>query len=332
MSLQENVVPMEPHRSALIRTDRCIGALLVDEGKLTPREVERVLERQRKELVRFGEAAVRLGYISEDDVRYALAKQYDLPHFTPASKGPSRELVAAFAPFHPRSEELRALRTQLLIRWYNPEQGRKSLVIASAEPGEGRSYIAANLAIVFSQLGARTLLVDADLRKPRQHVIFGLPVAHGLSTLLAGRSDPKSTFPVPGMSRLSVLPAGPLPPNPQELLSRPSFASFIHELQSVYDMVIIDTPPVLPVADAIVLAAAGDGAVFVVRHGRTRRDQVAKATAALRRAEVDMLGLILNMAPRRSQDSYGYYGAYAIPNHAAGGRPSGIREKIALRL
>src|SRR6476620_4567631 len=188
MALQENVVPMDPHhRSALIRTDRCIGALLVEEGKLTPREVDRVLERQRKELTSFGEHAVRLGRITEDGVRYALAKQFDMPHFTPAAEGPSRELVAAFAPFHPRTEEIRALRTQLLIRWYNPENGRKSLVVSSADSGEGRSYIAANLAIVFSQLGARTLLLDADLRKPRQHQIFALPEGQGLSTILSGR-------------------------------------------------------------------------------------------------------------------------------------------------
>src|SRR6185369_243907 len=101
-------------------------------------------------------------------------------------------------------------------------------------------YIAANLAIVFSQLGARTLLVDADLRNPRQHLIFALPEGQGLSTILSGRSEHKSTFPVPGMSRLSVLPAGPLPPNPQELLSRPIFASFMKDLQAVYDVVIVD--------------------------------------------------------------------------------------------
>src|SRR3954471_18891305 len=206
----EKVLPIDPHR-ALARADRSIGAILVEEGKLTPREVERVLERHRTDKVRFGEAAVRLGYITPEDVRFALAKQYDMPHFTSMSEGPSRELVAAFAPFHPRTEELRALRTQLLIRWYNPENGRKALVVSSPEPGDGRSYTAANLAIVFSQLGARTLLVDADLRKPRQHLIFALPEGQGLSTILSGRTDHKANFPVPGMTRLSVLPAGPLP-------------------------------------------------------------------------------------------------------------------------
>ena len=293
MSVNENVVPMDSHR-ALVRTDRCIGALLVEEGKLTPREVERVLERQRKEKVRFGEGAVRLGYITEDDVRFALAKQYDMPHFTPASEGPSRELVAAFAPFHPRTEELRALRTQLLIRWYNPEQGRKSLVVASPESAEGRSYLAANLAVVFSQLGARTLLVDADMRKPRQHQIFGLPEGHGLSTLLSGRSDHKATFPVPGMNRLSVLPAGPLPPNPQELLSRPVFAAFMKDLQSIYDVIIIDTPPSGKYADVQSVTFRACDALVVARKNHTTVATTQKVIRELAGTGARVVGTVVN--------------------------------------
>jgi len=293
MSLQENVVPMEPHRSALIRTDRCIGALLVEEGKLTPREVERVLERQRKEHTRFGEAAVRLGLISEDDVRFALAKQFDMPHFTPASEGPSRELVAAFAPFHPRTEEMRALRTQLLIRWYNPENGRKALVVSSADSGEGRSYIAANLAIVFSQLGARTLLLDADLRKPRQHQIFALPEGQGLSTILSGRSDHKA-FPVPGMTRLSVLPAGPLPPNPQELLSRPTFATFMKELNAIYDVIIIDTPPSRHYADVQSVTYRAGDALVVTRKNHTAVATTQKVIRELAGTGARVVGTVVN--------------------------------------
>jgi len=295
MALQENVVPMDPHhRSALIRTDRCIGALLVEEGKLTPREVERVLERQRKEMTRFGEAAVRLGLITEDDVRYALAKQFDMPHFTPAAEGPSRELVASFAPFHPRTEEIRALRTQLLIRWYNPENGRKSLVIASPEGGEGRSYIAANLAIVFSQLGARTLLVDADLRNPRQHLIFALPEGQGLSTILSGRSEHKATFPVPGMSRLSVLPAGPLPPNPQELLSRPAFHAFMKDLQAVYDVIIIDTPPARRYADVQSVTYRAGDALVVTRKDHTSVATTQKVIRELAATGARVVGTVVN--------------------------------------
>jgi receptor protein-tyrosine kinase len=294
MSLQENVVPMEPHRSALIRTDRCIGALLVEDGKLTPREVERVLERQRKEHTRFGEAAVRLGLITEDDVRYALAKQFVMPHFTPASEGPSRELVAAFAPFHPRTEELRALRTQLLIRWYNPENGRKALVVSSPEAGDGRSYTAANLAIVFSQLGARTLLLDADLRKPRQHQIFALPEGQGLSTILSGRTEHKATFPVPGMNRLSVLPAGPLPPNPQELLSRPTFAAFMKDLNAIYDVIIIDTPPARHYADVQSVTYRAGDALVVTRKNHTSVATTQKVIRELAATGARVVGTVVN--------------------------------------
>ena len=294
MTMQENVRVIDSHRALAPRSDRSIGAILVEEGKLTPREVERVLERQRKDKIRFGEAAVRLGYLQEDDIRFALARQYDLPHFTPASEGPSRELVAAFAPFHPRTEEIRALRTQLMIRWYSPEHGRKSLVVASPEPGEGRSYVAANLAIAFSQLGARTLLVDADMRNARQHRIFGLPEMQGLSTLLSGRSDHKSTFPVPGMSKLSVLPAGPLPPNPQELLSRPVFASFMRDLQAVYDVMIIDTPPARHYADTQSITFRAGDALIVTRKNHTSVASTQKTIRELAATGARVVGTVVN--------------------------------------
>ena len=290
----ENIRTIDAHRALTTRSDRCIGAILVEDGKLTAREVERVLERQRKDKARFGEAAVRLGYVSEDDVRFALARQYDMPHFTPASEGPSRELVAAFAPFHPRTEELRALRTQLMIRWYNPEQGRKSLVVASPESGEGRSYVAANLAIAFSQLGARTLLVDADMRNARQHRIFGLPETQGLSTLLSGRSDHKATFPVPGMNKLSVLPAGPLPPNPQELLSRPIFASFMRDLQQVYDVLIIDSPPARHYADTQSITFRAGDALIVARKNHTSVASTQKTIRELAATGARVVGTVVN--------------------------------------
>jgi len=298
MSIQENVVPFEAQRPAVIRSDRLIGAILVEDGKLTASEVEGVLELQRSQGMRFGEAAVRLGYITNNDVRFALAKQYDFPHLVQdfEAKGvqPSTELVAAFAPFHPRTEELRALRTQLLIRWYNPQAGRNALVIASPDSGEGRSYLAANLAVVFSQLGARTLLVDADLRAPRQHQIFGLPPGHGLSTLLAGRADHKAAFPIHGLNRLSVLPAGPLPPNPQELLSRPAFSALMKDMQSLYDVVILDTPPARKYADAQSIAYRAGDALVVVRKDHTPVAAISKVAKELAGTGARVVGTTLN--------------------------------------
>lgn len=293
---QDKVLTIDAQR-ALVRSERPIGAILVEDGKLSSREIERILDVQRNQGVRFGEAAVRLGLVTEEEVRYALAKQFDFPHLVAGKSGTtgaSRELVAAFAPFHPRTEELRALRTQLLIRWYNPESGRNALVVTSPESGEGRSYIAANLAIVFSQLGARVLLVDADLRKPRQAQIFGLPSGQGLSTVLSGRTEHHAQFPVVGLSRLSVLPAGPLPPNPQELLSRPVFAALVKDLQSLYDVLIIDTPPAARFADAQSITFRAGDALVVARKNHTPVEATSKVVRELAATGARVVGTVIN--------------------------------------
>src|SRR5213592_2290785 len=174
------------------------------------------MQLQQTNGLRFGEAALRLGLITEDDLRCAVAKQYDLPHLLPGNESISKELVVAYEPFHPRAEELRALRTQLLMRWSKAGVRHRVLAIVSPGPGEGRSYVAANLAAGFSQLGERTLLIDADLRAPRQHRIFDVPDRIGLSAILSGRADRSAVVPVPQFSTLSLLPAGAPPPNPQE--------------------------------------------------------------------------------------------------------------------
>ncbi len=296
MTIQENVLSLDSQR-AIVRSDRPIGAILVEEGKLSAREIERVLDVQRAHGVRFGEAAARLGLVTPEEVRYALAKQYDFPHLTPGktgAAGASRELVAAFAPFHPRTEELRALRTQLLIRWYNRDAGRNALVVTSPGPGEGRSYLAANLAIVFSQLGARTLLVDADLRSPRQASVFGLPSGKGLSTLLSGRSEHQATFPVAGLARLSVLPAGPLPPNPQELLSRPTFAALMKDLQSLHDVLILDTPPARRFADAQSITFRAGDALVVARKNHTSVEATSRVIRELAGTGARVVGTVIN--------------------------------------
>ena len=300
MSIQENVVPLDSTRApAVLRSDRLIGAILADEGKLTPDEIDRVLRLQKDIGIRFGEAAVQLGFITDNDVRFALAKQFDFPLLVPGveEKGglqPSKELVAAFAPFHPRTEELRALRTQLLIRWYNPQAGRNALVIASPEAAEGRSYVAANLAVVFSQLGARTLLVDADLRKPRQHEVFGIPLGVGLSSLLSGRTEKQAQFPVHGLNRLTVLPAGPLPPNPQELLSRPAFTALMKEMQAHYDVVIVDSPPAKKYADAQSIAYRTGDVLMVARKDHTSVNSTSKVVKELAGTGARVVGTIVN--------------------------------------
>src|SRR5258708_37394850 len=254
MNIPENVLPIEGPARALPRRDNRIGSILAEGGKLGAADIERVMELQQKSGLRFGEAALRLALITKDDLRYAVAKQYDLPHLLSGNESISSELVVAYDPFHPRAEELRALRTQLLIRWSNAGLTKRVLAVVSPGSGEGRSYVAANLAVLFSQLGERTLLIDADLRTPRQHRIFNDPDRIGLSAVLAGRAGPTAVPPASGFGRLSVLPAGARPPNPQELLLRPAFTALLGRLEAEFDVIVFDTPPAKPYADAQILA------------------------------------------------------------------------------
>src|SRR5258707_9255937 len=219
---QENVLPIEGTGRVLARYDRRIGSILAEEGKLGVEGIEQVMQLQQTNGLRFGEAALRLGLITEDDLRWAAARQYDLPHLLPGNESISNELVVAYEPFHPRAEELRALRTQLLMRWSKAGVRQRALAIASPGPGEGRSYVAANLAVVFSQLGERTLLVDADLRTPRQHRIFNIPDRVGLSAVLSGRAHRGAVAPVPEFGGPSLLPAGGGPPHPPGVVLCPA--------------------------------------------------------------------------------------------------------------
>src|SRR5437868_5521460 len=263
----DNVLPIEG-TSRL--TGRHIGAILMDEGKLTASDAEQVLARQRELGWRFGEAAIELNLITDTDLRHALAKQYEFPYLVSGPEGVSKELIAAWDPFNPVVEELRGVRTQLLIRWYNPDAGRKTLAITSPCGREGRSFIAANLAVVFAQLGSRTLLVDADFRAPRQQSIFNISDRFGLSSALSNRSDLGGALPVPGIAGLSVLPAGPIPPNPLELLSRPNFAALMRRAQKEFDVIIVDTPAATEYSDAQCIAFRSGDALLVSRKDHTR--------------------------------------------------------------
>ena len=289
----ENVVPLDGARSPAA-TGRQIGAILMDEGKLTASDAEQVLVRQRELGWRFGEAAIELNLLSDADLRQALAKQYEFPYLVSGPEGVSKELVAAWDPFHPVVEELRALRTQLLIRWHNPEAGRRVLAVCSPNAREGRSFIAANLAVVFSQLGQRTLLVDADFRAPRQQAIFNVPDRFGLSSVLSGRSDLSAALPVPGLTGLSVLPAGPLPPNPLELLSRPGFAALLQRAAAEYDLILIDTPPATEYADAQSITFRAGDALLVSRKDVTRVNETERAVRDLTDASARIVGTVMN--------------------------------------
>ena len=274
---------------------RSIGAILIDNGRLTPEAAERILKLQKEQGLRFGDAAIQLGLLSEADIQQALSRQYDYPYLMPGDERVSEEVVAAFKPFSPIVEQLRAVRSQLMLRWFDAEIGHKTLAVVSAGRAEGRSFTAANLAVVFSQLGERTLLIDADLRNPSQHQLFRLENKLGLSSLLAGRTElSEAVTRIPGLIDLSVLPAGATPPNPQELLARPVFNALMATAAGQYDIVIVDTPAGAETADSQTIAARTRGAVVVARKDRSSAPALQAFVTSLQHSGVAVVGAVLN--------------------------------------
>ena len=282
------------------RVNRSLGGILIDSGLLKPDDAERVLLLQKEHGLRFGDAAVRLGLLSEADIQYALSRQFAYAYLRKTSdeKMPvSDELVAAYEPFSPRVEQLRAIRSQLMLRWFDKSEQRQVLTIVGTERGEGRSYLAANLAVVFSQLGERTLLVDADLRNPRQHDLFFLENKVGFSTVLSGRSREEAIVRVPDLAGLCVLPAGPIPPNPLELLNRLNFDEFMIQVKASFDVVIIDTPAMSVGEDAAMIAVRTGAALAVARKAQTKVAAFADLVQGLMNAGVSVVGSVLNEVP-----------------------------------
>ena len=274
--------------------EHSIGSILIKSGKLDSEKTEIILKRQALKHVRFGEAAMQLGFLKEDDIRFALARQYHYYYLLPGDVVGNDELIAAYQPFSHQAECLRTLRSQLTLRWFTTWPLRKTLSIVSSGSGEGKSYLAANLAIMFSQLGKRTLLIDADMRHGRQHDLFKLPNQSGLSTMLSNRSDATSIQHVPAFMDLSLLTAGPPPPNPQELLGRQLFVSLLAYASHEFDVVLIDTPPATQYADATSIAVLGGGALLVTRQDSTRLEDTRKITDRLTELGVPMVGAVLN--------------------------------------
>jgi chain length determinant protein tyrosine kinase EpsG len=275
-------------------SSRTIGAILVEQGRLTSEDVDKVRQFAVKVGMRFGDAAVRLNLLTAGDVDFAIAHQFKYPILDRGGEhGVADEVVAGYLPQSELVEPLRVLRSQISLRWVNPKQ-KKTLVIASPGRGEGRSWVAANLATVFAQMGERVLLIDADLRHPRQHELFNLNNSVGLSALLTGRAGREIVTRIHPQLRLFVLPAGSLPPNPQELIGRPVFDVVLDMFASQYDLVILDTPSASESADAQMLASRADAALMIVRPNHTRIKDLKVAMGNLKESGVHVIGSVVN--------------------------------------
>lgn len=274
--------------------DRSIGSIIAETRSLTADQVERVLRFQREKGIRFGEAAVLLGFASTDDVLFALAQQFHYPYATEERRDVSPELVALNQPFGSQAEAFRGIRSQLMMRVFNEGPTRRALAVVSPENGEGKTFFAANLAVALAQLGGRTLLVDADMRTPRQHALFGIDNSAGLSSILSGRTEARVIQPVPGVASLFVLPVGVTPPNPLELVERPAFALLVRELLVKFDHVVVDTPAASYGSDSAVIAARCGAALLVARKDATRVGSLQEMLATLAESPAKVAGLIYN--------------------------------------
>lgn len=270
-----------------------LGELLRNRGKLTDLDIGRVMVLQREKSLRFGEAAERMGLVKHEDVEHALAQQFEYPYVRTAESNLSPLLVVAYEPFGARAEAVRALRGQLSLRWFSDR--RKTLAVVAARHAAGTSVVAANLAIAFAQLGERTLLIDANLRRPAQHDLFGISRPDGLSYLLAGRGQFKQVLSsVEPFHSLKVLCAGALPPNPHELLSTVGFSYLTETAPAAFDVVIIDAPPLLEYPDAQVIAARAGGCLLATRRHQTSLGDVEVAKRQLDPTGAAVVGVVLN--------------------------------------
>jgi protein-tyrosine kinase len=278
----------------VVVTDRPIGSILTETQRLPAGQVDKVLEYQRRKGIRFGEAAVALKLITEDDVLYALSQQFHYPYAPHTRRDLSGELVAAMQPFSDQAEAFRALRSQLMMRMFMPGAAPRALAVVSPEKGEGKTFFAANLAIAMAQLGGRTLLIDANLRGPRIHQLFSIDEKAGLSGVLSGRVQSNVIHQIADLNTLFVLPVGVAPPNPLELVERPAFSRLLAELLGKFDHVIVDTPAAQRGSDAGVIAARCGAALVIARRHQSRLGALHQLVSRLKDSPAQLAGVVIN--------------------------------------
>jgi protein-tyrosine kinase len=302
-----------PFESSL-DAEKNLRAELISHFNLSATAIDKIYEAMETTDLSFSETALRLGYVTAEQVaaaikiirgevepdetglienalrRVALNRQVVLRQGERVKPGES--LVLAHDPDNPRSERLRALRTELLL--LNEETRRANIIpILSPGAGEGRSQLAAELAISFAQLGRRTLLVDADLRKPQQHVLFSTANEHGLFQAVAQNEKP-NYHPVTGLPQMHVLTAGPIPPNPLELLSDGRFEKLLSDWRNYYEFVVIDTPPISQCADGLAVATIAGRVLVLSRAQRTSYKDIREMLRRLAPTQSKILGAVLN--------------------------------------
>jgi receptor protein-tyrosine kinase len=287
---------------------------LVEQHGLSTMDAERILDAIRRTGSTFAQAAQDLGLLKPNDTfaettparqnstnlpslvevaiqRQRLSASRELALRQGAELTPGVELQHSFEAFHPRSEKMRSLRTELLLL-AEPAQHANVFALMSANSGEGRSRLAAELAISFAQLGRRTLLVDADLRRPHQHVLFGDTNDSGLADALESNVTPL-LHPIAGPPHMFFCKAGPLRRNPLELLSDGAFGRVLFEWRRAYEFIVVDTPPLSQFADALAVASVVGRVLVMTRTGHTSFKDMRGVLRRLEGSRAQVLGAVM---------------------------------------
>lgn len=224
------------------------------------------------------------------------------------SHGQKRSLITKLAPKSSISEQYRTVRTN--IQFSSVDEEIKSIMVTSADPAEGKSTTVANLAVTFAQQGKKVLLVDADMRKPTVQYTFQVENIYGLTNVLTKIKTLEDAVIHTDVEHLDILTSGPIPPNPAELLGSKAMLEFLTKVEEQYDVILFDTPPILAVTDAQILANLCQGSVLVVASGKTENEKVVKSKELLAAAKGKLLGAVLNNKKMDKSNYYYYYGTY----------------------
>ncbi|HEX8439465.1 GumC family protein [Archangium sp.] len=243
--------------------------------------------------------------VSRADVEERLGLPFigAMPPLRSEVDGGSADLFIQRHPRSPAAEMCRAIRTNLLFM--SPDKPFRTVVVSSAGSAEGKSTAVINLGMVMAQTGTRVLLMDTDMRLPRLHRAFGVPDDVGVSSLVVGEGSLERAIKSTDVPNLFVLPCGPLPPNPAELLHTRAFAELLVKLKERYDCILLDSPPLGPVSDALVLAKQADGILLVLKAGGTHREQAKRAIRSLRDVKARIIGALLNHMDVKGGGRYG---------------------------
>lgn len=274
-------------------SDDRIGQILVESGLISAVDMGRVLEEQQASAKHFGDIALAMGLVNPDDLKAALALQHRYPYIARGPAPISPEIVMAYEPEGRVAEAMRTLRSEVLMRTSRRDIGKPVLAVTSVSRSEGRSFVAANLAVSFAQLGHRTLLIDGNLRAPAQHELFNLPIQRGLSTILSGRGGLECVQRMNRLPGMAILTAGPIPPNPLELLSY-GMGPLLDEVRDHYEAIVIDTPAAGVASDASVLASHAGSAIIIARRHITPSFDLADLGHRLAVAGIAVLGVTYN--------------------------------------